>query len=69
MKLRKVSFQVLLLTIIHLLICLTQNLQVPIHARQSVGNFLAVLWLKLQTSNAGAKDLIPAWGNKIPHAV
>ena len=65
MKLRKVrvSFQMLLLTIIHLLICSAQNLPVPRHARQSVGNVLAVLWLKLQTSNAGAKGLIPYLGN------
>ena len=30
---------------------------------------LAVQWLRLRASNARAKGSIPAWGNKIPHAM
>ena len=31
------------------------------------GNFLAVQWLRLHTSNAGGMGLILPWGIKIPH--
>ena len=33
-----------------------------------VRDFLAVHWLRLHASNAGAAGSIPGWGTKIPHA-
>ena len=37
--------------------------------RMKAGNFLAVQWLRLHTSNAGDKGSIPKQGTKIPHAM
>ena len=35
----------------------------------TVGISLAVQWLRLHASNAGAEGWIPGWGTKIPHAM
>ena len=37
--------------------------------KNPVGNSLAVQWLGLRASIAGATDSIPGWGTKMPHAM
>ena len=42
--------------------------QTQLHNSTPVGTFLTVQWLRLHTSNAESKDLIPGLGTKIPYA-
>ena len=45
------------------------NMKLQIKNIAQEGTSLAVQWLRLCGSNAGAMGSIPGWGTKIPHAV